>query len=201
MTTSSAAAKATLGRRTLAVLHDHPGDWRTIEQIRDTLGVLQSGGLHAALSRLVTARAVEIDTRHRPHRYRATTIAFGAQVTVAHPPATVPSQVSQLRADASDHVIVEAIARADTVIGVSDPARGRLLIVLSDGVFGDRVTATQQAITRLRRAGCPILWITTGRSGEHRYSGPTIVTLTDPARCGHIIGRATVRALADTRRR
>jgi hypothetical protein len=129
------------------------------------------------------------------------TIAFGAQVTVVHPPATVPSQVSQLRADDGDHVIVDAIARADTVIGLSDPAPGRLLIVLSDGDFDDRVTATQQAITRLRRGGCPILWITTGRSGEHRHSGPAIVTLTDPARCGHIIGRATVRALADTRRR
>jgi len=50
------------------------------------------------------------------------TITFGAQVTVVHPPATVPSQVSQLRADDSDHVIVDAIARADTVIGLSDPA-------------------------------------------------------------------------------
>jgi uncharacterized protein with von Willebrand factor type A (vWA) domain len=136
---------------------------------------------------------------HAAHRTGAdaVSIAFGDQVTVLAPPRRPPAQVQQMAADSSTHRFSEATTLADQLVGLSTPGTVRLLVVVSDGVFGSHgVDTAQHAITGLHRAGCAVLWLQPAGNHAVAYRHTTTLAVTDPAASIRLIAEAAARALA-----
>jgi uncharacterized protein with von Willebrand factor type A (vWA) domain len=73
----------------------------------------------------------------------------------------------------------------------------RLLVVVSDGVFGNPgVHSAQQAITRLHHSGCAVLWLQPAGRHTVAYQHTTTITVDNPTASIRLIAQAATRALA-----
>jgi uncharacterized protein with von Willebrand factor type A (vWA) domain len=136
---------------------------------------------------------------HAAHRTGAdaVSIAFGDRVTVLAPPRRPPALVQQMAADSSTHRFSEATTLAERLVGLSTPGTARLLVVVSDGVFGSHgVDTAQQDITRLHQAGCAVLWLQPAGNHAVAYRHTTTLAVADPAASIRLIADAAARALA-----
>jgi hypothetical protein len=154
-----------------------------------------SGSMRQFTGPLSSAAWILAHATVRTGTARAVTIAFGDRVAVLAPPGRPPALVHEMAADSSSHRFVEAVRLADQLIGLSAPGVVRLLVVVSDGVF-EHVDATQQAITGLHQAGCPVLWLQPADRHAVAYRHTTTITVADPAASIRLIAQAATQALA-----
>jgi hypothetical protein len=156
-----------------------------------------SGSMRRFTAPLSAAAWILAHATHRTGAARAVTIAFGDRVTVLAPPGRPPAMVAQMAADSATHRFTEAVELADQHVGLSTPGVVRLLVVVSDGVFGQPgVHAAQRVITGLRQGGCAVLWLQPAGGGTVAYTHTTAITVTDPAASIRHIADAATRALA-----
>ncbi|ABW16069.1 VWA containing CoxE family protein [Parafrankia sp. EAN1pec] len=124
------------------------------------------------------------------------TVIFGRHVrTITHPGAA-PSRVTEFRCDDKRHAFPEAVDQLTATLSLDRPGGAtRLLVVISDGLFGDdQRDRGESRLRRLAASGCHLLWITPDDTDDpippaHR------VTLPGPAQVAGAIARAALRAL------
>ena len=127
---------------------------------------------------------------------KAATVIFGQHVRPITRPGQIPSEVTEFDATDGTEQVTRAIDALDAALDLTRPGAARLLVIVSDGNFThDELITGQQRITRLRAAGCAVLWI-----AFNTYSAPmpatTALILDDPATATHAIARAATAALS-----
>jgi uncharacterized protein with von Willebrand factor type A (vWA) domain len=156
-----------------------------------------SGSMRRFTEPLSAAAWILAHATARTGTARAVTIAFGDRVTVLAPPGRPPALVQQMAADSATHQFTKAVELADQQVGLSAPRVVRLLVIVSDGVFGQPgVQAAQQAITGLHQAGCAVLWLQPAGKHAVAYRHTTTITVDNPAASIRLIAEAATRALA-----
>ena len=127
----------------------------------------------------------------------STTVAFGgATVTPITRPGYAPARVTEFAARVCGHPVLEAIDHLDRALDLSRPGAARLLVIVSDGVFGaDRRTAADRRLTALRGTGCAVLHVSANGQTALPLAGAEHVAVGDPSDAGAVIGAAAVRAL------
>ncbi|WP_018640245.1 VWA domain-containing protein [Parafrankia elaeagni] len=124
------------------------------------------------------------------------TVIFGQHVrTITHPGAA-PSRVTEFHCDDRRHAFPEAVDALTGTLRLDRPGGAtRLLVVISDGVFGtDRRALGETRLRRLAASGCHLLWI---KPEEENEPIPPArgVTLPMPAQVAAAIARAALGVL------
>ncbi|WP_219413791.1 hypothetical protein [Pseudonocardia nigra] len=140
---------------------------------------------------------------HAAHHTRVTattaTVIFGNYVRPIARPGDRPAVVTEFATDDDYEDIPAAIDALDGALDLSRPGAARLLVIVSDGLYTAAARDDGQTrITRLRRHGCAVLWLTPPGTSRP-LDGVTVHPLTDPAATGQTIGRAATAALRATR--
>jgi hypothetical protein len=159
----------------------------------DVSGSMHSVAAAVASAAWILARA----TSHVPDA-KAATVIYGNHVRPVTHPGKAPALVQDFPACDGTERFTQAIDALDAALDLSRPGAARLLVIVSDGYYtpGELDTG-QQRITRLRAAGCGILWLAP-------YEASTVMTgarrlvLADPAAAPDAIAEAATRALRDT---
>lgn len=87
-------------------------------------------------------------------------VTFGHDVTAVTAPGVVPRQVTAIEAVGMGHVFTRAFAALDGGLNLINGRGARILVVVSDGEYGDaQRAAAVEATRRLHRAGGLTLWI------------------------------------------
>jgi hypothetical protein len=194
----AAQAQATSG----AVVSAQPWTRTVRKQAPDpelAVGVLVdvSGSMRRFIAPLSSAAWILAHATARTGTARAVTIAFGDRVTVLAPPGRPPALVQQMAADSATHQFTEAVQLADQHVGLRSPGVVRLLVVVSDGVFGQPgIHTAQQVITGLHQAGCAVLWLQPAGRHAVAYRHTTTITVDNPAASIRHIAHAATQALA-----
>jgi uncharacterized protein with von Willebrand factor type A (vWA) domain len=156
-----------------------------------------SGSMRRFTEPLSAAAWILAHATARTGTARAVSIAFGDRVTVLAPPGRPPALVQQMTADSATHQFTRAVELADQHVGLSTGGVVRLLVVVSDGVFGaPGVHAAQQAITRLHHSGCAVLWLQPAGDHTVAYWHTTTITVDNPTASIRLIAQAATHALA-----
>jgi hypothetical protein len=159
-----------------------------------------SGSMHAVAAPVASAAWILAHAAHHSRTDATTaTVIFGEYVRPITKPGQTPPQVTEFETNDGSHDIATALDALDGALGLSRPGAVRLLIVISDGIFGNRERAGGQSrIDRLRRSGCAVLWLTPPDPFNEPLDGATVHTLTDPTTTARAIGKAATTALRTT---
>jgi hypothetical protein len=128
------------------------------------------------------------------------TVAFGSTVTAITRPGPAPAHVTTFAARDGWEAPTKAADALDAALGLSRPGAARLLILATDGLFGD---TTEQAtlperLRRLAESGCALLHLAFSTHGRRiPHTGLAIVT--DPAAAIDVISKAATAALRAAR--
>ncbi|PSK96149.1 VWA domain containing CoxE-like protein [Murinocardiopsis flavida] len=160
-----------------------------------------SGSMHAFTAPVASAAWILAHAaRHTRVPATTATVTFSAQVHPITHPGTAPREVTEFRACGTGHAIDTAITALDGALDLSRADAARLLVIVSDGVFGPtRTEAGQAALDRLRATGCAVLWLTPDDPGATPLRGARVHTLTDPAATARAIGQAATAAMRTRR--
>jgi len=154
-----------------------------------------SGSMNPYAAPMSSAGWILADAAHRAHAL-TTTIAFGEQVTLLHPPRQRPTHVLEMAAFDSTEQFTDAVKLADHLLDLRRRTTLRMLAVVSDGQFPD-IVAAQKLITTLHHTGCAILWLQPAGPITHPYTHTTLVTLTHPIDAIDHIATAAITALTN----
>ncbi|WP_245667660.1 VWA domain-containing protein [Actinomadura macra] len=125
----------------------------------------------------------------------AATVIFGTRVRAVTHPGKTPTDVTEFAAEDSREDFVQGVDALDSTLGLTRTGAGRLLVIVSDGIFrDDQLKEGQKRIDRLTIAGCAVLWL--ALSGDvTAMNGTHLVTLTDPAAAADAIATAAIHAI------
>jgi hypothetical protein len=156
-----------------------------------------SGSMHAVADPVASAAWILAHAAHHSRTDATTaTVIFGEHVRPITKPGQTPPQVTEFETNDGSHNISTALDALDGALGLSRPGAVRLLVVISDGIFGNRERAGGQSrIDRLRRNGCAVLWLTPPNPFNEPLDGATVHTLTDPTTTARAIAQAATTAL------
>jgi hypothetical protein len=101
-----------------------------------------------------------------------------------------------MEADGGTEEFVEAVKLADQLLDLRHHTAVRMLAVVSDGMFFERMEDTQKVITSLHRTGCAVLWLHPGDQPGHTFDDTTTITVNDPIHAITHIADAATRALS-----
>jgi hypothetical protein len=128
---------------------------------------------------------------------RSATVIFGRGVQAITYPGKTPSRVREFKAIDPYEKFCDAIDALDAAMELTRPDAGRLLVIVSDGLFLEaEITGGQERINRLTGHGCAVLWLALGDATA--MDGAHLISLTDPSEAADVIGRAATRALRAT---
>ena len=106
----------------------------------------------------------------------------GRTVAAITRPGDNPAQVPTFDVGRGGHPIGRAIDAVDGGLGLAKPGAARLLVIVSDGVFGtDETDAARGRIKRLSATGCAVLQITATGQKIQPIPGTTGVTVAHAA--------------------
>ncbi|MFE6158798.1 VWA domain-containing protein [Streptomyces sp. NPDC056486] len=128
----------------------------------------------------------------------AATVAYDHYLTAITAPGHTPTLVTQFAADGFGHSLAEAIDALTAGLGLTQPGRGRLLVIASDGYYSraEKTRATER-INTLTDAGCAVLWLAFDPDPAP-LPRTTLLQLTDPARAAAAIAKAATAAISST---
>jgi hypothetical protein len=156
-------------------------------------------GSMAALAKPV-ASAAWILARAAAHvpDARSATVVFGESVHPVTYPGANPTVVREFAAVDRTEEFCDAVDALDAALGLSRPGAARLLVIVSDGQYrSDQRSGGQKRISRLRHAGCGVLWLTLATHARP-LEGAHTVALSAHNDAARAIGQAAIRALAAT---
>ncbi|CRK57630.1 hypothetical protein [Alloactinosynnema sp. L-07] len=157
----------------------------------DVSGTMGWARDHVASAAWIIADAA----RHTTVPTQTASVIFGNRVRPLTAPGTAPAVVTEFASHDNWEDIPTALDALDGALGLSQPGAARLLVIVSDGRFRDQPRRDgQRKLTRLRAAGCAVLWLTT-RDTDTPLDGATVHRLTDPATAARAIGHAATAAL------
>ena len=127
------------------------------------------------------------------------TVAFGSRVTAITHPGPAPAQVTTFAACDGWETPTKAVDALDAALGLSRPGAARLLILATDGLFGDATenTTLPQRLKRLADSGCALLHLAFSTHGR-RIPHTSLAIVTDPAAAIDVISKAATAALRAT---
>ena len=131
---------------------------------------------------------------------RTATVSFNRSLTAITRPGRAPAQVTQFAAAGGGHALGHAIDALDAALELSRPGAGRLLVIASDGVYGDAEKAFAAGrIATLTASGCAVIHLHFGDGHHELIPGAALVRLADPAQAVATIAKAATAAIAATR--
>ncbi|MGE6738580.1 hypothetical protein ACQKIP_47900, partial [Streptomyces sp. NPDC059900] len=124
--------------------------------------------------------------------------AYDRYLTAITAPGHTPTRVTQFDADGYGHSLAEATDALTAGLGLTQPGRGRLLVIASDGHYsqGEAIRAYDR-IKTLTDAGCAVLWLAFAPDPTP-LPRTTLLQLTDPAHAAAAIAKAATTAISTT---
>jgi uncharacterized protein with von Willebrand factor type A (vWA) domain len=160
----------------------------------DVSGSMQSATAPIASAAWIVARAAALTDPDS----RTATVAFTSSLTAITAPGRVPDQVTEFRAVGGGHDLARTLDVLNAGLDLESPGTGRLLVLATDGfLLPWEKKAALDRITRLRRTGCAVLWLSFDEYTD-ALDGLTPVSVTDPARVIGVIEKAATAAIRDT---
>ncbi|TGB00867.1 hypothetical protein [Streptomyces sp. MZ04] len=168
--------------------------------LRVGIAVDISGSMHEAAAPIasaawILARATALTDPDSS----AATVAYDHFLTAITAPGRTPDRVAEFTADGFGHSLAETTDALSAGLGLTQPGRGRLLVIASDGYYApDEAARAADRIKTLTRTGCAVLWLAFAPD-PRPLPGTTLLELADLARATAAIAQAATAAIATTR--